>query len=139
MIIYDEIYRMPDKASQDFKPKSHWTYSWQVRIIDLGLSQSTVEHLRSKIVVFNQTGSKICLTSCAESIGKKVSRDFDLDVSRLLWVEQFPNNQKQWLVAVFTPKSSLGPDLIYHIQWRPIRPNEIDLIKPFISEIDTGV
>ena len=136
MIIYDEIYRMPDKASQDFKPKSHWTYSWQVRIIDLGLSQSTVEHLRSKIVVFNQTGSKICLTSCAESIGKKVSRDFDLDVSRLLWVEQFPNNQKQWLVAVFTPKSSLGPDLIYHIQWRPIRPNEIDLIKPFISEID---
>jgi hypothetical protein len=136
MIIYDGIYRMPDETTQGFQPRSQWAYAWQVRIINLNLSQTTVEHLRSRIVVVNQTGSKTCLTSCTESIGKKISRDFDLDVSRVLWVEHFPNNQKQWLVAAFKPKSSFGPDFTYHIQWRPIRPNEIDLIKPFISEIN---
>ena len=139
MIVYDGIYRLPTGVNQRFHPRSEWEYAWQVRIINLDLSQTTVEHLRSRLVVVNQTGSKTCLTSCAESIGKKISRDFDLDVTRVLWVEHFPNNQKQWFVAAFKPKSSFGPDITYHIQWRPIRPNEIDLIKRFVSEIDTGV
>ena len=135
MIVYDGIYRLPTEASQDFKPRTQWEYAWQVRIINLGLSQPTVEHIKPKIVAVNQTGSKPCLTSCAESIGKKISRDFNLDVSRVLWVERFPNNLKQWYVAVFKPKSSFGPDINYHIQWRPIRPNEIEVIKPFIPEV----
>jgi hypothetical protein len=137
MIVYDGIYRLPTGTNQGFKPRSHWEYAWQVRIINLGLSQSTVEHLKSMIVAVNQTGSKPCLTSCAESIGKKISRDFDLVISRVLWVEHFPNNLNQWHAAAFKPRSSFGPDIDYHIQWRPLRPREIDIIKPFISEIDT--
>ena len=135
MIVYDGIYRLPAGLDQGFQPRSEWEYAWQVRIINFGLSQSNVEHLRSRIVVANQTGSKNCLASCAESIGKKISRDFDLDVSRVLWVEHFPNNPKQWFVAVFKPKSGFGSGITYHIQWRPIRPVEISLINPFISEI----
>jgi len=137
MIVYDGIYRLPTGTNQGFKPSSHWEYCWQVRIINLALSQSTVEHLKSMMVVANQTGSKPCLTSCAETIGKKISRDFDLVISRVLWVEHFPNNLNQWHAAAFKPRSSLGPDIDYHIQWRPLRPKEIDVIKPFISEIDT--
>ena len=136
MIVYDGIYRLPTGMDQGFKPRAQWEYALQVRIVNLGLVPSAVEHLKSMIVVANQSGSKPCLTSCAESIGKKISRDFNLDVSRVLWVEHFPNNLKQWYVAAFKPKSSFGPDINYHIQWRPIRPNEIDIIKPFIPEID---
>jgi hypothetical protein len=137
MIVFDGNYRLPTGMDRGFKPRAQWEYAWQVRIINLGLEPSTVEHLKSMIVVVNQTGSKPCLTSCAESIGKKISRDFDLVISRVLWVEHFPNNQKQWFVAAFKPKSSFGSDFTYHIQWRPIRPKETDFIKPFISEIDT--
>ena len=97
---------------------------------------SPLEYLKPMIVVVNQTGNKPCLTSCAESIGKKISRDFDLVISRVLWVEHFPNNLNQWFAAVFKPTSSFGPDTDYLIQWRPIRPMEIDVIKQFISEID---
>ena len=138
MIVYDGIYRLPTEASQDFKPRTQWEYAWQVRIINLGLSQPTVEHIKPKIVAVNQTGSKPCLTSCAESIGKKISRDFDLVISRVLWIEHFPNNLNQWFAAAFKPKSSFGPHIDYLIQWRPIRPKEIDVIKQFISEIDIG-
>ncbi len=136
MIVYDGIYRLPTGTNQGFKARAHWEYGWQVRIINLGLSQSTVAHLKSMIVVVNQTGSKHCLTSCAESIGKKISRDFNLVISRVLWVEHFPNNLKPWHAAAFKPKSGFGPDINYHIQWRPIRPKEIDIIKPFVPEID---
>ena len=136
MIVYDGIYRLPAGRDQGFQPRSKWEYAWRVRIINLDLSQTTVEFLRSRIVIVNQTGSRICLTSGADSIGKKISRDFDLDVARVLWIEHFPNKQNQWFVAAFKPKSSFGPDVVYHVQWRPIRPNEIDLIKTYISEID---
>lgn len=136
MIVYDGIYRLPGKADQGFKPRTQWVYAWQVRIINLDLCQPTVKHIKPMIVAVNQTGSKPCLTSCVESIGKKISRDFNLDISRVLWVEHLSNNFKQWYVAAFKPKSSFGPDINYHIQWRPIRPNEIDIIKPFIPEID---
>ena len=137
MIVYDGIYRLPTATNQGFQPRTQWEYGWQVRIINLDLSQSTVEHLKSMIVVANQTGSKTCLTSCAESIGKKISRDFNLVIPRVLWVEHFPDKLKQWHAAAFKPKPGVGPDIDYHIRWRRIRPKEIDTIKPFISEIDT--
>ena len=136
MIVYDGIYRLPKGTNQGFKPRSQWEHAWQVRILNLGLRQPNVEHLKSMIVAANQTGSKSCLTSCAESIGKKISRDFSLAIPRVLWVEHFPNSGSQWFAAVFRLKSSFGPDIDYHVQWRPLRPKEIDIIKPFIPEID---
>ena len=134
MIVYDGIYRLPNGSDQRCKPRSQWVYAWQVRIINLDLSQPTVKHIKPMVVVVNQTGSKPCLTSCAESIGKKISRDFCLDIARVLWIEQFPHNLKRWYVADFKTKFSFGPDIHYHIQWRPIRPKELDIINPFISE-----
>jgi len=136
MIVYDGIYRLPTGADQGFKPRAQWEYAWQVRIIDLGLSQSAVLHLKSIIVVVNQTGIKACLTSGAESIGKKISRDFNLVIPRVLWVEHFPDNLDQWCAAAFKLKSNFGPDINYYIRWRPLRPNEVDLIKPFVPEVD---
>jgi len=135
MIVYDGVYRLPAGANQGFKPRSQWEYAWQVRIINLNLSPSTVAHLKSNIVVIKQTGSKLCLTSCAESIGKRISRDLNLVIPRVLWVEHFPNQLNPWRAAVFKPKTSFGPDIDYHIRWRPLRPEEIDIIAPFILEV----
>ena len=35
-------------------------------------------------------------------------------------------------VAIFEPKSYFGTEIYYHIDWRPILPNEFEAIKPFI-------
>jgi hypothetical protein len=136
MIVYDGTYRLPYQADQQHEPRSRWTCAWQVRIINLELSQPNVRHMRPMIVVVNQIGRQPCLASCVESIGKKISRDFRLDIARVIWVENFPDNLKQWYVAALTPKSGFGPDANYHIQWRPIRPEEINVIKPFIPDVD---
>ena len=135
MIVYDGIYRLPNGENRGLKPRTRRECAWQVRIVNLGLSPSPVQYLKSMIVVANQTGSKPCLACCAESIGKKISRDFNLDIPRVLWIEHFPTNRHQWFAAVFRLKSSLGPDIDYHIDWRPLRPKEIDIIRPFVPEI----
>ena len=139
MIVYDGIYRLPADAVQGIKPRNQWEYAWQVRIINLDLSSSAIKYLKPMIVAVKQTGKKTCLTSCAKSIGKRISRDFNLNIARVLWIEQTHNKLNQWQVASFRPKSSFGPDINYYINWRPIRSGEIELIKPFIFEINKGI
>jgi hypothetical protein len=87
-------------------------------------------------VVTKQCGQQLCLASCAESIGKRISRDFNLNVHQVLWIEHFTNAPEKWLVASFKLKSSYGTDINYRIHWRPIRLNEISVIKPFIPDFD---
>ena len=136
MIVYDGTYRMQPDANQGLKPRTHWKCAWRIRIINLRMAQPDVQHIRPMILIAKQSGLAISLSSCAESIGKKISRDFNLDVSQVLWVEHFPNKPRRWHVAAFSPKSASGPFKNYNIRWRPIRPNELDLIKAFIPNID---
>ena len=117
-------------------PRTWWTCAWRIRVINLMMAQAKVRYLKPMIVVANQSGLATSLISCAESIGKKISRDFNLNVSEVLWIEHFPNNPKNWLVATFALKSGFGPGSNYYIRWRPIRPNEFEVIKPFIPDID---
>ena len=136
MIIYDGTYRLKPDTEQGFKPGPSRICTWRVRIISLASGQPAVQHLKPTIVIANQTGSATALISCAEAVGKKISLGFKLDIKKVLWIELIPNKPGQWYAAVFTPKSESGPGISYRIEWRPARPKEINLIKPFIPDID---
>ncbi len=136
MIVYDGTYRLQPDAERVLKPRTKWVCAWRVRIINLTVDQPAVQHLKPTIVVANQTGLATSLTSCAEAVGKKISLDFKLDIKKVLWIEHIPSKPGRWYTAVFTPKSAFGSDINYSIQWRPARPNEINLIKPSIPDID---
>ena len=131
MIVFDGTYRLQPDAGFGTKPRTQWVCAWRVRIIELSAGEPTVRHLKPTIVVANQTGLATSLSSCAEAVGKKISRDFKLDIKKVLWIEHIPFSPGQWHTAVFTPRSGLGPDINYSIQWRPLRPNEQDVIKRF--------
>ncbi len=136
MIVYDGTYRLEPDANRGQGPGSRWACAWRVRIINLAESQPAVRHLKPTIVIANPTGPGIGLTSCAEGVGKKISRDFKLDVNQVLWIEQIPLKPAQWHTAVFRLQNSFESDIHYNIQWRPAMPNEIDLIKAFVPDFD---
>ena len=136
MIAYDGTYRLQPGAERVLKPRTKWVCAWRVRIIHLTVGHPPVQHLKPTIVVANQTGLATSLTSCAEAVGKKISLDFKLDIKKVLWIEHIPSKPGRWYTAVFTPQSAFGSDINYSIQWRPARPNEINLIKPSIPDID---
>jgi len=136
MIFFDGTYRL--QRDIDTPPTSigRWAYAWRVRIIDLTISRSQVAHLRPFIVFITQAGEGIFKASCAESIGKKVCRDFDLDLNETLWLELLPGSSEHIHVARFIPKGHYGPEAFYTIEWRPIRPNELETLKDFIPETE---
>ena len=135
MILFDGIYRLQREEDVPKKPISQWAYSWRLRIIDFSLFQPEVKHLRPHVVVASQTGEGIFKTTCAESLGKRICRDFNLKINEILWVEHFPHESALY-IAMFKPKSYIGPEIFYTIDWRFILPNELESIKPFIPEIE---
>jgi len=136
MIYYDGTYRLERKGDATFKPIGKGACSWRLRLIDLSLSQPEVKHLKPIVVVATQNDEGLFKTTCAESLGRRICRDFDLDINEVLWIEHFLSKPGQMYVAAFTPKHYLGPEMFYNIDWRPIRTNELEVIKRFIPESD---
>jgi len=135
LILFDGVYRLQREEDVSRKPISQWAYAWRLRIIDFSLNQPEVKHLRPHVVVASQTGEGIFKTTCAESLGKRICRDFNLKINDILWVEHFPDESALY-IAIFKPKFYVGPEVFYTIDWRSILPNELESIRPFIPEIE---
>ena len=134
MIFFDGTYRLQRRDDAPSKSMGRWACAWRLRIIDLSMSRPSVKHIKPIIVVATQTGEGLFKTTCAESMGRRICRDFTLDIAEILWIEHFPDNPDRMYVASFRPKSYFGHETFYDIDWRLIRPNEIEAIKPFIPE-----
>jgi len=136
MIFFDGTYRLQRRDDAPSTSMGRWACAWRLRLIDLSMSRPEVKHIKPIIVVATQTGEGLFKTTCAESMGRRICRDFTLDIDAILWIEHFPDNPDRMYVASFRPKSYLGHATFYDIDWRPIRPNELEAIKPFIPECD---
>jgi hypothetical protein len=134
LLIFDGTYRLQRREDTSSEDDRNQACSWRLRLFDFSINHPVVKYLKPYAVVATQTGEGIFKTTCAESLGKRVCRDFDLNIDDILWIEHYPDEPALY-VATFKPKSYLGNEIFYTIDWRPIRPNEIKVIQPFIPEI----
>ena len=134
MILFDGTYGLQRREDKSSNTDRNWACSWRLRLFDFSISYPNVKHLRPYAIVATQTGEGIFKTTCAESLGKRICRDFKLEIDEILWIEYYPDEPALY-VAMFKPKSYLGDEVFYTIDWRPIRPNELRVIQPFIPEI----
>jgi hypothetical protein len=136
MIYFDGTYRLKPPGDVNI-PIRKWKDAWRVRIIDLGFNRPGLKFLRSKIIVAVRTAGEALNTTCAESLGKRICRDFDLDETEILWVELLPGSSGRFFAADFTKRPYIvGPETNDPVAWRPVLPNEIDAIRHFIPEIE---
>ena len=135
MIIFDGTYRLQRQEDISSDADRNWACSWRLRLFDFNLSHPYVKHLKPYAIVATQTGGGIFKTTCAESLSKRICRDFNLEIEEILWVEHYPEEPALY-VAMFKPKSYVGNEIFYAIDWRPIRPNELQVIQPFVPEIE---
>lgn len=128
MLVFDGTYRLERKEDPGMNPA--YACSWQVKIIDFSSDDPSHSHIRPYAVLAVRMAGGIFKTSCAESLGKRICRDFDLKVEDLLWIEAFPDIPEKLFVAVFAPHYRDG-DLVYTISWRPILENEQNAVAPW--------
>lgn len=135
MLLFDGTYRLQRQEDAPSKLGRKWACAWRLRIVDFSKQYPDVQHLRPYAVVATQTGEGIFKTTCAESLGKRICRDFNLKIDEVLWIEHYPDEPALY-VAIFTPKSFYGAEIFFTVDWRPIMPNELDAIRPLMPEIE---
>jgi hypothetical protein len=135
LILFDGTYRLQRQEDISQKTIGECACSWWLRILDFSMDRPEVRYLRPYVVIATQTGEGIFKATCAESMGNRIYRDFNLKIHETLWIEHYPDEPALY-VAIFKPKSYFGSEIFYHIDWRPIMPNEFQAIKTFIPDAE---
>ena len=128
MIVFDGTYTLERK--EDPGASTAHACAWRVKIIDFSSEDPGHPHIRPYAVLAFRIEGGIFKTSCAESIGKRICRDFDLKVDDILWVEAFTDLPGALYVAVFTPRYG-DTDIHYAVTWRPILETEQAAVEPW--------
>lgn len=135
MILHDFIYEWDGKSSDGEKPVSWWPGSYHVRIIQLGTDSKAVSYLVPFAVILKNARMNPTINTSLKNylfnFAGKISRSYHLDMEKTLWVEIDDTIQ----VARIHPDPKLAQATLFSIPWRPIRPNELDLIKPYLDDM----
>lgn len=135
MILHDFIYEWDGKTRSGEKPVSWWPGSYHVKILKLGADNENISYLFSTAVLLKNARTQkplnTSLKNYLHNFAKKISKEYDLNIKNTLWIELDDTIR----VAILNPDPRPVPETLYSISWRSIRPNELELIKPYIDDM----
>ena len=136
MIIYNGKYNWSGKKKKTFRPITWWPGSYLLTIIDTSKGRPGVYSIKPVIVLLSDTGEGYSARNHFQNLAKSVCRDFNLDISKVLWIEYHspPSTGAEHMeVAMLKPLTRIGREIIYSVKWRPVRPNEMEELKNFLG------
>ncbi|MFA5902451.1 MAG: hypothetical protein WC836_00845 [Desulfobacula sp.] len=132
MVLHDFIYEWDGKSTEGEKPVSWWPGSYHVKIIRLGTDSEDISYLVPFVVILKNArlnpAMNTSLKNYIYNFAEKISRTYRLDMEKTLWVELDDTIQ----ATRIHPDPKLSQATLYAIPWRPIRPNELALIEPYL-------
>ena len=131
MIVYDGTYRWQGSTAARKRPISWWRSSYRLRIIDVSRGARDVVFLKPHMVLFADTGEGASATNCLPDLAKQICHDFNLDLNRVVWVEDRPDEEKRFQVAMFHAVARLSGEVLYQVDWREAAPGELHLIETY--------
>ena len=135
MILHDFIYEWDGKSTSGEKPISWWPGSYHVRIVKLKIEDTGLTYLIPFAVILKNASipatMNISLRNYIHNFAQKISKEYDLNIDKTLWIEL----DGKIRVAMLNPERQLALETLYSISWRPIRPNELKMIKPYIADM----
>jgi hypothetical protein len=135
LVIYDDIYHWKGPGCECSgcsvygSESSPSLITCHLRIVDLALKTPSVMHMKRHVVVAEDISEGPRRRICAESLGRQIFRDFNLELKRTLWIECDPFLKETFHVAQFTPAYHDGLEMIYTIDWRPLLSSEKILLQ----------
>ncbi|MCG8568145.1 MAG: hypothetical protein MI747_24015 [Desulfobacterales bacterium] len=134
MILHDFVHEWDGKSNTGEKPITWWPGAYRIRIVGLGPEKGKVLSLIPKAVIFKSLqidGSmNTALKNYIDNFAKNIAQHYGLNIDKTLWVEWDAHP----LVAQLKPERRLGNETLYSISWRPIRPNEQDMLRPYTKD-----
>lgn len=129
MIVYDGEYSWKGSTATKKRPISWWRSDYRLRIVDVSRGAPDIVFLKPHMVLFTDTGKGASVTNCLPDLAKQICEDFKLDLDRVVWVEDRPDIQERFRIAMLRPVARLGSDRFYQVDWRSAIPSELSLIQ----------
>ncbi len=129
MIVYDGEYSWKGNTTVKKRPISWWRSSYHLRVVDLSQGAPGVVFLKPHVVLFTDSGDGASVANCMPDLAKQICEDFNLDLNRVVWVEDHPEAKERFRIAVLKQVARLGGEAFYRVSWRPPGPREMDLIQ----------
>ena len=135
MEIFNGTYSWDGKKHDGRDPIAWFPGSYKLRIFNLTINSSGVTHLKPYLCIFSETGRGHSISAKPGKFAKHVSRDFSLDIERVLWVEEFQEKEDRFEIIVFTRNGKLGEEPLYQARRRLPTEGERTLIERQMSGI----
>ncbi len=135
MVVHDFIYEWDGKSVDGEKPVSWWPGAYHVKIVDLSLKSSDISYLIPTAVILKNARTNpemnTSLKNYIHNFAEKISKAYDLDMEKTLWIELDDTIR----VTRLKPNPKVVAATMYDICWRAIRPNELEMIQPYIADM----
>ncbi len=136
MLIYDDIYRWKGWGGK----LSLGSGTCRLRIFNLKETQSEdLVLLRPYIVIVSDVpGTEMSVRSCAGHIATMVTKDFNINHQRMMWIEYYPALEYgKKIIRTVAERYDLVEfkwkgDKALEPKWRPLKPPLLDALKKLI-------
>ncbi|MFO7749159.1 MAG: hypothetical protein R6V54_03610 [Desulfobacteraceae bacterium] len=133
-ILHDGLYEWDGTARPGKKPICWWPGSYRIRIVNLALHGSGIRYLRPVAVICQNNGSGTSVHSCIQNFAKEISKEYNLEMEKTLWVEISHTPPFEIQAATFTLVSDLAGNKLFSTKWRDLRPNEVQTLEPYLAD-----
>jgi hypothetical protein len=127
MKVYADIYSWDGKKRDHQEPIAWFPGSYHLKIFDVRDTPG-VEPLKPYICIYAETGEGMSISAKPEKFVKKICSDFNLELEKVLWVEELGASSGNFEVIVFTRSGKLGEVVLYSISKRAPMPGELKII-----------
>ncbi|MFH2093302.1 MAG: hypothetical protein ABIJ31_13150 [Pseudomonadota bacterium] len=135
MVIHDFIYEWDGKSVGGEKPVAWWPGAYHVKIVKLALDNDDISYLIPTAVILKNARTNpemnTSLKNYIHSFAQKISKTYGLNMERTLWIEL----DTPIRVTRLIPDPGVVVATMYTISWRDIRPNELEMIQPYLSDM----
>lgn len=133
MLLHDFIYEWDGKSQDGEKPVSWWPGSYHVKIIKQSSDNKNIRFLVPTYVILKNARINPTMNTSLKNhlytFALKISKQYDLDMKKTLWIEIDDTIR---VTRIQPDERELDPTL-FSIPWRDIRPNELEMIKPYLE------
>jgi hypothetical protein len=126
--IFTGRYSWDGKKTDQREPIAWFPGAYDLKIVNLTIGKKNITFLKPFLCIYTNTGAGYSISEHPEKFAKSVCHDFDLEIDKVLWVEQLVPGKTMFEVVNFEKCGILGDDSFYLIKKRPPRENEMRLI-----------
>lgn len=136
MTIYNGIYSWDGTKTDRNAPIAWNGGSYSLLIFRRMLAPGKVEHLKPYICLFSGTGCGQSISANPEKFAKRICYDFQLEIERVMWVEECRFNKARYEVINFTRSMTIGKTVFYHAEKRVASEREIRMLESELARQD---